>query len=185
MVQSTDGAEWSANEKTTPDKVNLYRIAYDGTRFVGVGQRGRRSTSLDGVHWEDAPGAKALDTLVDVTWGNGAFVGVGLHGLRMSTRDGKTWTQPQRGPEGEHLNSVVWTGKVFAAIGAGATYFSADGEKWERKPNKNAPVCATFGDGVFVGARWKGRILRSIDGIEWNEILKMANHVESVAFLKA
>ena len=31
---------------------------------------------------------KAIDTLVDVAFGNGVFVGVGLHGLRMVTTDG-------------------------------------------------------------------------------------------------
>ena len=70
------------------------------------------------------PDVKAIDTLVDLTFGGGVFVGVGLHGLRMSTRDGLAWGHRQVGEEGEHLNSVVWTGDRFVAVGAGATYES-------------------------------------------------------------
>jgi hypothetical protein len=119
---------------------------------------------------------------VDVAFGGGVFVGVGLHGLRMSTRDGLKWSPRQVGEEGEHLNSVVWTGKRFVAVGAGATYESADGEAWTRKPNKNAPLTVAYGGGVFVGANWKGRLLRSTDAVEWVQVFKSERHVEAIAF---
>ena len=63
----------------------LRRAAWGAGRWVGVGDRGRRTTSTDGKVWKDAPGGKPVDTLIDVAFGKGIFVGVGLHGLRMTT----------------------------------------------------------------------------------------------------
>ncbi len=181
LVRSSDGVGWS-DYVSLPGKHILRRLAFGDGRFVAVGDRGRRSTSTDGQDWLDAPDVRAIDTLVDVAFGGGVFVGVGLHGLRMSTRDGLNWGHRQVGEEGEHLNSVVWTGSKFVAVGAGATYFSTDGETWERKPNRDAPLTAAFGAGIFVGARWKGRLLRSDDAIEWREVYKSDHHVEAIAF---
>ena len=40
--------------------------------FVAVGDRGRRAASTDGLHWNDAPDVKAIDTLIDVAFGKPA-----------------------------------------------------------------------------------------------------------------
>ena len=125
---------------------------------------------------------KAIDTLVDVAFGNGVFVGVGLHGLRMMTADGVKWVERRLGEEGEHLNSVVWAKDRFVAVGVGATFISKDGVKWERTPNVDAPVSVAFGAEVFVGPRWKGRLMRSADGVKWEEVHKSDQHIEAVAF---
>jgi hypothetical protein len=181
-LTSSDGLKWSDFQETGA-KFVLRRAAFGNDVCVGVGDRGRRSVSTDGgLKWEDVPKTRPIDTLIDIAFGNGVFVGVGLHGLRMSTRDGKEWSEPQRGEEGEHCNSVAWTGEKFIAIGQGATYFSADGEKWERVVNKDAPTTATYGGKAFVGSSWKGRILHSADAIAWREVLKCEQHVEAIAF---
>jgi hypothetical protein len=150
-----------------------------------VGDRGRRAMSKDGKEWNDTPGAKAIDTLVDVAFGKGIFVGVGLHSLRLSSDDGLKWGNRQVGEEGEHLNSIVWAGDRFVAVGMGATYTSADGATWKRNPNKDAPLNMTYGNGVFVGLNWRGRILRSSDGIEWTQVHKCDFHLEAVAYAGA
>lgn len=181
-LHSTDGLTWSAPHESGAKYV-LRRAAFGNGRWVGVGDRGRRSVSTDGgVTWEDVPKPRAVDTLIDVAFGKEMFVGVGLHGLRMATRDGKTWSERQVGEEGEHCNNVLWTGEQFVAVGQGATYFSADGEKWQRVPNRNAPTTAAYGGGLFVGSSWKGRISTSTDGIVWKEVHKCEHHVEAFAF---
>lgn len=181
VMFSKDGLAWDG-PFDVPGKHMLRRAAWGGGRFVAVGDRGRRAASKDGKEWTDAPETKAIDTLVDVAFGNGVFVGVGLHGLRMASADGLKWTARQTGEEGEHLNSVLFAGGTFVAVGAGATFTSADGEKWERHANTNAPQVATYGGGVFVGAAWKGRLFRSKDGITWKETHKADRHVLAVAF---
>ena len=182
VMTSKDGLAWDA-PLDVPGKHILRRAAWGGGRFVAVGDRGRRATSADGKDWTDFAEGKALDTVVDVAFGNGVFVGVGLHGLRTATKDGRTWTAPQRGEEGEHLNSVVFAKDRFVAVGAGATYLSADGEAWERRPNTNAPQVATYGAGVLVGAAWKGRLFVSADGVTWKETHKAERHILAVTVL--
>ncbi|QEL18943.1 WD40/YVTN/BNR-like repeat-containing protein [Limnoglobus roseus] len=180
VMFSKDGLTWDGPHDV-PGKHILRRAAWGGGRFVAVGDRGRRATSTDGKAWQDAPETKAIDTLVDVTFGNELFVGVGLHGLRMASHDGLKWTARQTGEEGEHLNSIVFANGKFIAVGTGATYTSADGEKWERAVNENAPQVVTHAGSVFIGAAWKGRLLASSDGVSWKETHKADRHVLAVA----
>jgi hypothetical protein len=180
VMLSKDGLAWDGPDDI-PGKHILRRAVWGAGRFVAVGDRGRRATSTDGKEWKDAAEGKAIDTLVDIAFGNGVFVGVGLHGLRMTSRDGLTWTPPVRGDEGEHLNSVVFAKDRFVAVGVGATYTSADGQKWDRLPNENAPQVAAYGVGVFIGAAWKGRLSLSADGVKWKETHKAGRHVLAVA----
>lgn len=181
VVTSPDGIQLS-DVIPISGKNMIRRIAFGDGKFVGVGDRGRRAASPDGRNWSDAPDVKAIDTLVDVAFGNGIFVGVGLNGLRMSTRDGITWTSPQRGDEGEHLNSIMWAGDRFVAVGLGATFFSPDGEHWTRQDNHDGPLTATWGNGVFIGSAWRGRLLRSTDGINWTQVYKSPHHFEALTY---
>ncbi len=192
VITSPDGGEWGPY---TPIKGRniIRRIAFGAGRFVGVGDRGRRAASVDGVHWDDAPDVKAIDTLVDIAYGpiiggreKGLFVGVGLNSLRMVSEDGLHWSERQVGEEGEHLNSIVWAGDCFVGIGPQVSYASSDGVKWTRLESKDGPLTATWGKvagkGVFVGTQWRGRLLRSEDGATWTQVYKSENHFEAVAF---
>lgn len=180
-MHSADGTHWT-EPHGIEGKHLLRRAAFGNGKFVGVGDRGRRAVSTDGQEWKDMPDVKAIDTLVDVAFGNGVFVGVGLNGLRQRTTDGLTWTDRQLGEEGEHLNAILWTGEKFVAVGAGVTFTSPDGRKWSRLPNRNAPLTAAFGGGVYVGTQWKGRLLFSTDAVEWKEVKKCDHHIEAIGF---
>ncbi len=181
VLTSQDGISWSSPHDISGRYI-IRRAVFGNDKFVGVGDRGRRSVSNDGRSWRNAENTRALDTLIDVAFGNGIFVGTGLHGLRMATTDGLEWTEPLRGEEGEHLNSILWARDRFVAVGLGVTYTSRDGRTWERHPNRNAPTTATYGNGIFVGSRWRGRLLRSTDGIEWEQVYDGEHHFEAVAF---
>jgi len=178
---SSDGKNWGEFIEV-PGKFLLRRFAVGKGVIVGVGDRGRRAVSTDGKEWKDAPDAKAIDTLVDVAFGAGRFVGVGLNSLRMVSEEGLYWTNRFIGEEGEHLNSIIWTGKQFAAIGLGVTYFSPDGFSWQRVVNHDAPLTAAYGNGVYVGVNWRGRVLLSTDAVEWNEVYKCPNNFEAICF---
>jgi hypothetical protein len=181
VMTSTEGEAWT-EAQSIPGKHILRRLAFGKGFFVGVGDRGRRAVSANGKQWKDVPDVKATDTLVDVGFGNGVFVGVGLHGLRTCSLDGLKWTDRQVGEEGEHLNSILWARDRFVAVGPGTTYTSTDGKTWQRQANTNAPQMAAFGDGVFVGSSWKGRLLHSTDAVTWREVHKCEEHVEAIAF---
>ncbi len=180
VLLSDDGVNWEGPHRIG-GKFLIRRIAFGEGIYVGVGDRGRRAWSRDAIHWEDVPDVKPLETLIDIAHGGGAFVGVGLHGLRWRTLDGRKWLEPIRGEEGEHLNSIVWNGDRFVAVGQGATYLSADGLKWERRANREAPTTVCHYQGVFLGAKWKGRLQASRDGIVWEPVARVDRHIEAVA----
>ncbi len=178
---SPDGVTWS-KDYPFQGSLTLRRLVFGADRFVAVGDKGRKSFSPDGITWADVPNTRPIDTLIDLTYGNGLFVGGGLHGSRMTSPDGKTWSARQIGEEGEHINSMLWAKDRFVGVGLGGTYFSADGRKWDRQPNTDAPLTATYGNGLFVGASWKGRLLLSKDAITWKEVYKSDHHIEAVAY---
>jgi hypothetical protein len=182
---SRDGLSWSQGTKLMKDFSALRHDAHfrglasdgKGTQVV-IGDYGARVYREAGTSvWIAIKGVEARDTLVDVAYGNGLFVGSGMHGLRMSSKDGKAWSERQLGEEGEHINTMLWDGKRFVGVGQGATYFSPDGEQWERVPNHDAPTYAAFGNGTFIGVLWPGRMLHSKDAIHWEETHKFPSHV--------
>jgi len=188
VIPSDDGVTWTKEHKIAEYKVSyglggvLRRFAIGNDLLVGVGDFARCSVSKDGLEWKNAPNPKAVNTLIDVAYGNGFFVGGGMHGLRMRSADGLAWTDRVVGEEGEHINSIVWDGNRFVGIGQGATYFSPDGAKWDRVPNVNAPTTAAFGAGTYVGSLWPGKIMRSTDAITWTEATTFPDHVLSLAY---
>jgi hypothetical protein len=181
VMISQDGETWTDFIPVAGKNI-LRRIVWGKDKWVGVGDRGRRAVSADGKEWKDMPDVKAIDTLVDVAYGNGVFAGVGLHSLRMSTTDGLKWENRQVGEEGEHLNSIVWADGRFVAVGLGATYTSPDGATWKRETNVDAPLTMCYGNRLFVGVNWRGRILSSTDAVNWKQVFKSEQHLEAVAF---
>lgn len=181
VLTSKTGEQWT-EPLDIPGKNMLRRFAFGNQLYVAVGDRGRRAVSKDAKEWQEAPEVKAIDTLVDVTYGNGVFVGVGLHGLRMATTDGLKWTDRQLGEEGEHLNSIVFAKGQFVAVGAGGTYSSKDGKTWQRQANMNAPQIITYGNDIYLGVSWKGRVFVSKDAISWDETHKSDKHIEAICF---
>jgi len=181
VTNSEDGLKWGP-QKPIGGRYRLRAFATNGELVVGVGDRGRRSHSTDGIEWTDDEGVKAVDTMTTLAYGNGIFVGAGLHGMRMTTENGKSWSAREDGQEGEHIYSMLWTGKQFVGVGEGATYFSSDGRSWDRQPNSDPPTQAAYGNGVFIGTRWKARLLASTDAINWQEIDRASSHLETIAF---
>jgi hypothetical protein len=188
-IRTQDGKTWTARKALVDDwrvmvrDAHLRRVARGNGRIVFTGDYGARLSgkTLD-EKFQAVPKASAKDTLIDITFGNGVFVGSGLHALRMRSKDGLDWTDRTVGEEGEHINSMIFDGKQFVGIGQGATYTSPDGAEWKRTPNKNAPTVAAFGQGVYVGAVWPGKLLRSSDGIDWAEVHLFPHNVLTLAY---
>ena len=56
--------------------------------------------------------------------------------------------------------------------------------RWQRMPNENAPTVAAFGDGVYIGSLWPGKLLRSTDGIHWKPVLELPHHILGLGYGK-
>lgn len=187
FVPSADGVHWDAplpipKEKDARDNPLLRRCAVGKDLLVAVGDFGRKSVTRDVITWKNTTNVKPVDTLIDITFGNGVFVGGGMHGLRMRSEDGLTWTDRVIGEEGEHINTILFDGKQFVGVGQGGTYFSPDGKAWTRAPNIDAPTTAAFGNGIYVGALWQGKLMRSTDAITWTNVESVPQNIESLAY---
>ena len=82
VVHSSDGDRWelAADHDHLADE-HLEAVAWSGERFVAVSYfDGTIMYSPDGDRWERATEIATVDTLEDVTWGNGRFVAVGRNG---------------------------------------------------------------------------------------------------------
>jgi len=189
LITSPDGIKWSERERMLDDPkmirhdAHLRRVVAGNDRLVSIGDYGARLVRAnDSAKWTAVPDAKATDTLIDITYGNGVFVGGGLHGLRMKSADGLTWTDRIVGEEGEHLNAMIFDGQRFVGVGQGATYSSRDGTEWQRTPNENAPTQTLFASGLYLGVVWPGRLLSSTDAITWRDVHEFPHHVLGLAF---
>lgn len=191
LLRSKDGKVWDARTPILDDAkvlrrdAHLRRVAFGNGLAVIAGDYGARLARKDGSSKFDAVmQAAAKDTLIDLAFGNGCFVGGGLHGLRMRSTDGLDWTDRTVGEEGEHINAMIFDGRQFVGIGQGATYASTDGKTWQRTPNENSPTVAAFGDGIYVGSLWPGKLLRSTDGVHWKPVLDLPQHILGLGYGK-
>ena len=182
VIESSDGVKWSGEKELSGGHKVIRRVVVTEDKIVGVGDYGRKSASKDAIKWDNAEGVKAIDTLIDVAYGNGMFVGGGLHGMRMSSKDGIKWNKKMTGEEGEHINSIFFDGKQFVGVGLGGTYFSQNGTSWKRVSNNEAPHIVAYGNGMYIGAKWKGRIYASRDAVKWEEIANLKGAITTVGF---
>jgi hypothetical protein len=189
---SVPGITWSADGKTWAKEISLGCPALNpkgGTgpimkaaavgpdRVVAVGDYGRRMVSTDGLEWKDADWhpkepVKRL-SLITIAYGNGLWVAGGLHGVRTTSSDGMEWSDPVAGLEGEHINNVFHDGERFVCVGQGASYFSADGGRWERVVNHDAPPLVIRAAGQYVGFKWPARMCVSKDSIHWEQVAEL------------
>ena len=82
VVHSSDGDRWelAADHDHLADE-HFEAVAWSGERFVAVSYfNGTIMYSSDGDRWERATEIATVDTLEDVTWGDGRFVAVGRNG---------------------------------------------------------------------------------------------------------
>lgn len=145
IAASPDGITWETRHEVWQDPIfftiDLRAIAWNGQRFVAVGQdySGRYSmwspvllTSPDGRVWSRPPYPAAEDpshaSLSAVTWAGDRFVAVGSYLLW--SPDGETWTAD----ETVTGTSVAWDGEQVVVAGGDALFLSRDVATWETVP---------------------------------------------------
>ncbi len=172
IAHSTDGDIWERGPEIELDGDArwLRDIAWDGRRFVAVGDMGSIMHSADGESWTNASTTATEERLFGVVWNGSHFVAVGNNGTTVHSADGDRWTEASATGTEEWLQAVTWGDGRFVAVGRGGTIIhSADGATW-----KAASVTATgadlfgvaYGDGRFV-AVGDGIILHSADANQW------------------
>ena len=94
-MHSTDGDIWEKGPEIELDGDArwLHDIAWDGTRFVAVGDGGSIMHSADGESWAKASATATEDRLLGVVWNGSRFVAVGNGGTIVHSADGDRWTE--------------------------------------------------------------------------------------------
>lgn len=183
ILTSGDGLSWSVGDSGM--EAWLYRIIWDGTRFVAVGGdttlagNGNVATSEDGVNWTlQEVGTRYV--FYDIVWNGSRYVAVGhqepdplLGGSSVAasatSTDGVSWTTQTHG--GYSWDDVAWNGSVFAAMDStGLIYTSNDGVNWVMTDmgltgTRLGDIGSDGAQFVVVGAA--DGVYTSPDGVAW------------------
>jgi photosystem II stability/assembly factor-like uncharacterized protein len=85
---SSDGRTWAIRYSRTGGSLNA--AAWNGARWVVVGDSGRVLSSADGISWDERSAATSK-SLVGVAWTGSRFIAVGEDGIRFESVDGAAW----------------------------------------------------------------------------------------------
>ena len=150
IATSPDGASWTPHSVSYP---GLRRVAYVGTQWLAVGDKGTILTSPTGITWTKRTSG-TTNSLAGIASSGSLIVVVGDAGTILTSTNGSAWTA-QTAPAGfgqsnpGQLFSVVWTGSNFVALGDGALT-SPNGLVWTlQDPGTNM----TFRDAVWDGSQ--------------------------------
>jgi len=130
-----NGTTWSVGLATG---TAIYGIAWNGSKFVAVGQTRHSYTSSDGITWTTHSDV-LIGTARALGYGNGLFVAVADNGYIATSTDGITWTDRSVG------GTVLLLGVAY----------------------KNGTWCAVGYD-ASGGSPFLSTILLSSDAITWN-----------------
>ena len=108
-------------------------IAFNGKKYVTVGETGNIATSNDGVNW--APQMSNItENLHSIEWVDGQFISVGEEGTIISSIDGDNWTSDPS-LNSSRLTSIATNGKTTVIGGWDSgpkdnLFISTDEQKW-------------------------------------------------------
>jgi hypothetical protein len=205
-MTSLNGKIWMDDTRDTTGNRdgdrNLLAVAHANRQVVAVGGgcdpvcTGRIAV-FDGRTWEDADASGARGRLTGIAYGNGAWVAVGSMPPVLRSTDGKTWSSAAKVAVPAGLRAIAYgtvgTTPMFVAVGDGYTRVtSLDGMNWTHlvasDGSNGAFRSVAIGNGVVVtaggrpdsGTRNSGRLLRSLDGINWTDELVTGPEMPSV-----
>jgi len=205
-MSSLNGKIWMDDTRETAGNRdgtrNLLAVAYANRQVVAVGggcdpRCAGRVVVFDGHTWEEVPVPDATGRLTGVAYGNGAWVAVGSMPPVLRSTDGKHWSVAAKVAVPPGLRAVAYgtvgTTPMFVAVGDGYTRVtSLDGMNWTHLVASNgtseAYRAVAIGNGVVVAAGGRpdsgtidsGRLVRSLDGINWTDELVRGPEMPSV-----
>jgi hypothetical protein len=153
----------------------IYGIAWNGSKFVAVGQTDDSYTSSDGITWTTNSSVMPGSTLWRaIGYGNGSFVAVGDAGAIATSTDGITWTDRSVGPPAQLLG-VAYKNGTWCIIGydpSGGSPFlstillSSDTITWNAQ---TAPTGMNLSQCITTKGQWfvvggSAKVWKSISG---------------------
>lgn len=127
---SQDGVTWA--ERSKPDQVGLFGLAYGDDTFVAVGNGGAIRLTSDGQFWQSFQ-APTVERLRSVVYGGGQFLAVGRKGVVVTSKSGVEWAiaRPSASPfnywSRSTLTGVASGPMGLVAVGTNQTVLKAAG----------------------------------------------------------
>ncbi len=191
IISSEDGMKWDSEEIDTESDIRLGGIAWNGSKYVAVGQGGI-CVSDDGDNWNFQTTQQGLE---DIVWGNGKFIAVGYEYMSISSSepvakiissdDGIEWKEINAGFT-SYLNRIIWDGSKFISVGKnGIIIVSTDGVNWKQVESGVYFELSDieYNEMNYVASGWDSKILTSLDGESWETFDSLApSRVYSIAW---
>jgi len=184
---SSDGTSWYSVTTTTFGTSNINDVAYDGGRYVAVGENGKMAYSTNGTTWT-AVGDSTFDTstIYGITYAAGKFVAVGASGKMTYSTNGTTWTAVTDSTFTSTINGITYGGasgkEKFIAVGSDGSgsyqiAYSADGVTWTKVQSFDnfgglfaSLNRVVWGGNKFIAVASSGVMYYSPDGTYWAKI---------------
>jgi len=188
------GVNWASGAALST--ANLNGMAFNGSRFVAVGDMG---TVFAGDHSYTSispPGVSAwmpptslppgfTSNLSAVTY-TGQFVALGTDGSILTSSDGLTWALAANPVPGTGMNAIAFGPGLHVAAGSGGNIFtSPDLITWTQATSNtvNDLYSVSFLNGGFVATGANGTLVTSPDGVTWTvQVSNTASALRSAAF---
>jgi hypothetical protein len=185
------GSTWVPSPGSPLGTQNLNAMAFNGSRFVVVGDAGTifagdlayTSTDPQGVNvWTPptTPPTPAFSENLTAVMNNGTFIALGTNGAVISSADGFNWSANQTIPGASGMTGLVSgfvggaTVQTFVAVGsAGKIFFTTDLANWIPATSNTTSdltgISVVNGtSGFFVATGTGGTLLTSQDAQNWS-----------------
>lgn len=174
-LTSQDGLMWDDATSSMGGDGIVRHLAfgdYMGGRFVGVGDRGRRVNSRDGVAWDN--NIEGGDTLRGVDYGNGVFVAItGGATTRYSENGGDSWSDGSISGASD-VRGILFDGSRFIVTTRSNSYTSSDGKSWTSHNATGGPESFDVSDdGEHYAGSYGDVLYHSTDGVRFS-VVKMS-----------
>jgi hypothetical protein len=130
IFSSTDGETWTRrflDADPVYAQLDLREVAWNGTRFVAVGQQGTLLVSDDCITWSIVASGADLRGLAH---DGSRFIAVGDNGRVAVSSDADTWEYRHTGDDSHYLYDLVWDGSRYLAVGQTYSLRSDDLYSW-------------------------------------------------------
>lgn len=175
LIATVDPTTFAYKRRASNTTNSRQSVRFLGGQFVSTGNTGSVVTSPDGVTWTDrTAGTGTGQTLFDTAYSGSLYIVVGTLGTIRSSSDTVSWTTVTSGTTSQ-LNSADFANGLYVAVGAAGTIItSPNGTTWTLRTSGTTvalyAVRWNTRDQCFYAAGDSGVILRSVDGITWENI---------------
>jgi hypothetical protein len=168
IVLSMNADEFSSWEWLVPKPAGIFlsEVAFDGTRFIGVGDMGVVLTSTNGTDWNLAYN-DITNRLYGIALGGPRILTYGQRVTMLASDDASVWSKVEL-PSTNAIWSAVYGMDRYVLFTTGENFISVDGLHWEKPQVQSEQVFTdlVFGAGTFVGISG-GFIGTSTNGVDW------------------